>query len=152
MSSKPVVIVVRPDKLDELKAQFPADMALARHNIAERLETDGKALVTSMLGRYKTGRLVSTLKTSVFGNSVVLMIGRGLKYTKSVFEGAIRHDIKPKGKYPLGFKRHGQQFYYGKVDHPGQKARTDIKDALKALIMKVAEEEVKSIIQTRSYR
>lgn len=146
------VIVVRPDKLTELKDRFPADMVLARNNIAARLETDGRSLVQTMLGRWKTGRLASTLKTRVFGNAVVLIIGSGIRYARWVFDGARRHDIRARGKFPLGFTRIGQKFHFWKVDHPGQPARKDILIALKALAIKVTKEEVRAIIQVRLFR
>lgn len=146
------VIVVRPDQLTQLRDRFPADMVLARNNIASRLQTDGQALVTSMLGRWKTGRLVSTLKTRVFGNSVVLMIGRGLKYTRAVFSGSPQHTITAKKRGgALSWSRFGQRFAYASVVHPGQPARTDILNALKALMVKITKEEVKAIIQVRSF-
>lgn len=146
------VIVVRPDQLTQLRDRFPADMALARNNIASRLETDGKALVTSMLGRWKTGRLVSTLRTRVFGNSVVLMIGRGLKYSRSVFSGARRHTITARKRGgALSWSRFGRKFAFASVSHPGQPARTDILQALEALMIRITKEEVKAIIQVRSF-
>lgn len=146
------IIVVRPDQLTQLRDRFPRDMALARNNIASRLQTDGQALVTSMLGRWKTGQLASTLKTRVFGNSVVLMIGRGLKYAKSVFSGAPRHTITSRKRGgALSWTRFGRRFAFASVDHPGQPARTDILQALQALMIKVTKEEVRAIIQVRSF-
>ena len=145
-------ITARPDQLAQLKAAFPADMDLARRNIAARLETDGQALVTTMLGRWKTGRLASTLKVRVSGNTVIMTIGRGLKYASAVFRGARKHIIQAKGKFPLGWTRFGREFHFWKVNHPGQPARTDIIQALRVLAIKVTKEEVKAIIQVRSFR
>lgn len=145
------VIVVRPDQLTQLRDRFPRDMALARNNIASRLQTDGQALVMAMLGRWKTGQLASTLKTRVFGNSVVLMIGRGLKYAKSVFSGAPRHTIPARKGSALSWTRFGRRFAFASVDHPGQPARTDILQALQKLMIKVTKEEVRAIIQVRSF-
>ena len=143
-------ITARPDQLAQLKAQFPADMELARQNIAGRLETEGQALVTVMLGRWKTGRLASTLRTRVAGNTIIMTIGRGLKYASAVFRGAPRHTIKATGR-ALSWTRFGRRFAFASVDHPGQPARSDIIGALRDLSIKITKEEVKAIIQVRSF-
>lgn len=146
-----ITITVKPEQLGQLRDSRPADMEIIKANIARRLEIQGPALITTMLGRWQTGKLASSLTTEVTTRGVTLMIGAGLDYADAVFFGADPHTITPgAGKKALHWSRFGVDYYYSKVDHPGQKARTDIFNALDELIHRIVEEEIRAVMTARA--
>ena len=146
-----ITITVRPEQLGQLQDSLPGDMEIIKANIARRLKEQGPALITSMLGRWQTGKLASSLTAEVTSRGVTMMIGAGLDYADAVFFGAERHPITPgAGKRALHWSRFGTDYYYSQVDHPGQKARTDIFNALDELIHRIVEEEIRAVMTARS--
>ena len=145
-----ITITVKPEQLADFKANFPSDINMALKNIAARVEPEGQALVYTKLGRWKTGRLSSSLRARAAGKTVTTCIGTDIPYADAVFFGAEPHTIRPKSGKALSWTRFGMRYAYGKVEHPGQPARTDIFDALEELILKIVYEEVTAIIKARA--
>ena len=144
-----ITITVRPEKLAELRDRFPDDIATAKVNIARRMETQGRAKVASMLGRWQTGALAQSLTAEATARGIMIEIGQAIDYADWVFFGADPHIITPKNAKALHWARFGTDFFFGKVQHPGQKARTDIFNALEELLIKIVQEEVIAIIRAR---
>ena len=145
-----ITLTVKPSQMLDLRLRFPGAMQITRNNIKLRLQSQGRALIKSMLGRWQRGRLASSFNVRVSGNTVTMSIGAGLKYTQAVFSGAIPHKIEAKGKSPLGWTRFGREFHFWSVQHPGQPARIDILLALQALAKRITREEVRATIQALS--
>ena len=144
-----ITITVRPEKLAELRDRFPDDIARAKANIARRMELQGRALVTTMLGRWQTGRLAQSLTAEPTDRGIMIEIGQALDYADWVFFGADPHIITPKTVKALHWARFGIDFFFSKVQHPGQKARTDIFNALEELLIRIVQEEVTAIFIAR---
>ena len=146
-----ITITVRPEKLAELRDRFPDDIELAKTNIARRFEDEGRALIFEKLGRWKhtPSPLAQSLTAVSTSRGISVKVGAGIAYADYVFFGADEHIIRPKGPYPLGWERFGTEFHFWKVKHPGQKARTDIFNALEELLIKIVQEEVAAIIRAR---
>lgn len=145
-----ITIRLRPEQLADFRDNFPSDIDMALQNIERRVTDEGRALVHSKLGRWKTGELRDSLKATAAGRTVTTRIGQGVEHADYVFFGADPHIIEAEGEYPLGWKRFGTEYHFWKVKHPGQPARTDILDALEELVLKIVEEEVKAIIKARA--
>ena len=145
-----IQITLKPEQFAEFNAMHSSDIATAKKNIKRRLQDQGQALVTSKLGRWQTGRLANSLRTYVTGSSVSMLIGEGLDYADAVFFGAPKHWIYPRAGGVLHWNRFGTDFYFKAVEHPGQKARDDILDALGDRALRIAEEEVIAIITARA--
>ncbi len=144
-----ITITIRPEGLAELRDRFPEDIETAKREIARRFQEQGRALVKSMLGRWQRGPLAQSLETEVTQRGISMEIGAGLDYADDVFFGADPHTIEPKNVKALHWSRFGQQFFFGRVKHPGQKARTDIFNALEDLFIRIVQEEVAAIIKAR---
>ena len=145
-----ITIRLRPEQLADFRDNFPSDIDMALQNIARRVQDEGRALVHSKLGRWKTGELRDSLKATAAGRTVTTKIGEGVEHADFVFFGAPKHWIYPKSGKSLHWNRFGTDFYFGAIEHPGQPARTDILDALEELVLKIVEEELKAIITARA--
>lgn len=145
-----ITIRLRPEQLADFRDNFPSDIDTALANIARRVTDEGRALVHSKLGRWKTGELRDSLRATAAGRTVTTRIGEGVEHADWVFFGAEPHTIKPKSGRALHWNRFGTDYYFGAVKHPGQPARTDIFDALEELVYKIVEEELRAMIIARA--
>lgn len=144
MSSQ-VTLKIKPSQLLELRLKIPAMMDLVRNNIKQKLQSQGRALIHAMLGRWQTGVLSESLEVRVGAESLTMAVGAGLEYTQAVFSGAVKHKIEGRGNYPIGWTRFGREFHFWSVMHPGQKERTDILLALMDLARRIAKDEVEAV-------
>ena len=146
-----ITITVRPEKLAELRDRFPDDIELAKTNIARRFEDEGRALIFEKLGRWKhtPSPLAQSLTAVSTSRGISVKVGAGIAYADYVFFGADEHIITPKTGRALSWTRFGTRFAFSKVEHPGQKARTDIFNALEELLIKIVQEEVSAIFKAR---
>ncbi len=141
-----ITISLTPEGLREFAAAWPEMMETAKSNIARRMRTQGRALVESMLGRWQTGQLAKSLEAYPTARGISINIGSGIEHADYVFFGAEPHIIKPKTGRALSWTRFGTRFAFGKVEHPGQPARTDIFNALEELFLRIIEEEITAMI------
>lgn len=145
-----ITIRVTPEGLAAFKANWPADIERVKSSIARRMEEQGRALVAAMLGRWQTGELAGSLEAEPTSAGISMEIGAGVPHADYVFFGAQPHIIKPKSGRALSWWRFGTRFAFGKVDHPGQPARTDIFNALEALFLRIIQEEIEIMVTTRA--
>ncbi len=141
-----ITISLTPKGLREFAAAWPNELDSAKFRIAERMRTQGRALVEAMLGRWQTGKLASSLEAWVSAVGIGIELGGGIDYADYVMFGAEPHIIKPKTGRALSWRRFGMRFAFGKVEHPGQPARTDIFNALEELFLRIVEEEITAMI------
>ena len=145
-----ITIRVRPEGLAAFKANWPADIERVKASIARRMEEQGRALVAARLGRWQTGELAGSLEAEPTSAGISMEIGAGVPHADYVFFGAPRHDIFPKRGRALSWWRFGTRFAFGKVDHPGQPARTDILNELEVLFLRIVQEEIEIMVTTRA--
>ena len=146
-----ITIRIRPEGLAAFKANWPADIERVKRSIARRMEEQGRALVAARLGRWQTGELAGSLEAEPTSAGISMEIGAGVPHADYVFFGAPRHPIEPKaGNRALSWWRFGTRFAFGKVDHPGQPARTDIFNELEALFLRIVQEEIEIMVTTRA--
>ncbi len=141
-----IQIRVKPEQLGQLRAQIPQFEAEIEARIVTRLQAQGRALIAAMLGRWQTGSLAASLQVEVMGEGIKMFLGSGLAYTDYVMFGAEPHTITPKGAKALHWNRFGIDFFFKRVQHPGQRARSDIFDALSELAMRITREEVLAVL------
>lgn len=142
-----VTINLTPKELLAFSLNFPHMVELAEANIKSQLENRGRQRIGTMLGKWQTGRLKDSLEVSVIGETVRLVIGAELDYTRAVFSGAVPHMISPRTGKSLYWNRFGRDFFFQKVKHPGQKARFDILISLQELALEVIKKELEEIIK-----
>ena len=142
-----VTITLTPKELLAFSLNYPHMVERAANNIKLQLESRGRQRIGTMLGRWQTGRLKDSLSVSVLGETVKILIGAGLDYTRYVFSGAVPHIIAPKTGKALHWTRDGRDFYFQKVRHPGQPAQFDILISLQELALEVIKDELKEIIK-----
>ena len=150
-------VTVPLSKLKEVRDRLPSLLDDIVRGIGRRLQTQGKSLIEGELGRYATGALASTFRAYVSQDAntgygeVRMQIGPsfdelGHNYVPDVFGGVGRHKMSNIGKkWPMRWSHVGGSGVTWEVDHPGQKARTDIIEALKELARQVAAEELLSL-------
>lgn len=148
--SQQIFITVPMGQFSKVRDAMPKVLDDIMRKIGMRLQREGKALVEGELGRYATGNLASTYRAWVSLAGVTMTIGPamdalGHNYVPDVFEGVTPHTIDQLmlgRKYPMRWQHVGGSGVAWKVKHPGQRARTDIVEALKALALQVAGEEM----------
>lgn len=145
-----ITITVKPEGLAAFKANWPADIETVKASIAKRMQDQGRALVESKLGGWQTGELAGSLEARPTSTGISMKIGAGVPHADYVFFGAPRHDIFPKRGRALSWWRFGTRFAFGKIDHPGQPARTDIFNALEELFLRIIQEEIKKMVTARA--
>ena len=153
-------VVVPLSKLKDVRDRLPSLLDDIVRGIGRRLQTQGKSLIEGELGRYATGALASTFRAYVSQDAntgygeVRMQIGPsfdelGHNYVPDVFGGVERHIINQRAlgrKWPMRWSHVGGSGIAWEVDHPGQRARTDIIEALKELARQVAAEELMSLV------
>jgi len=145
-----VTITVPIERFQEVIEKIPSRVDDISRAIGRRLATEGKSLLEGELGRYQTGNMASTYRAYVSADGVRMQIGpafdaEGHNYVPDVFGGVPEHTIDQKAlgrKWPMRWSHVGGSGVAWKVNHPGQRARTDIIEALKALARQVAMEEL----------
>ena len=99
-------------------------------------------LLSSSLGRYQTGALASSAIARVSLSGITVSVGEGLDHAEFVFQGTPPHIMDNTGKdKPMSWDHVGGKGIAWKVKHPGQRARTDILEEIKTLIIQIAEQE-----------
>lgn len=144
-----ITISLTPKGLRAFAAQWPSEVEIVKGAIARRMRTQGRALVESMLGGYQSSppELARSLTAFPSARGIDIAIGAGVPHADYVFFGAAPHTIKPgAGKRALSWTRFGRRFAFGKVEHPGQPARTDIFNALEVLFLGIVEDEIQKMI------
>ena len=158
-------VVVPLSKLKEVRDRLPSLLDDIVRGIGRRLQTEGKSLLESELGRFQTGAMASSFKAYVSQDAntgygeVRMQIGpnfdpeTGFNYTRTVLEiGSPGWEIDQRAlgrKWPMRWSHAASRVSSGvgwHVKHPGQRARTDIIEALKELARQVAAEELMSLV------
>jgi hypothetical protein len=142
-----VQIRVRSSEIDDLQAEFPQKLAMAEASIIEKIRERGRALIQGMLGIWSKGALAQSLDVEITGEGIKIFVGEGLEYTDAVFFGAEPHWIYPRTGKALHWHRGGGEFYYGRVFHPGQRARHDIIEAVAQMAQKIARDEIAALLK-----
>ena len=141
-----ITISVTPEGLKSFAAAWPSQLEMLKSTIAQRMQSQGRALVEARLGGWQTGQLAQSLMAYPSARGVAINIGSGVPHADYVFFGAPPHEIRPKTGRALSWTRAGMRFAFGKVKHPGQPARTDIFNALEELFLRIIDEEVRTMI------
>ena len=144
-----ITISLTPEGLRAFAAAYPSEIERVKGAIAQRMQTQGRALVESKLGGWQSSppRLAGSLTAFPSARGIDIAIGAGVPHADYVFFGAPRHPIRPgPGKRALSWTRFGRRFAFGAVDHPGQPARTDIFNALEDLFLRIIDEEIQKMI------
>lgn len=157
-------ITIPLSKLKEVRDRLPGLLDDIVRGIGRKLQTQGKSLLESELGRFQTGRMADSFKAYVSQDAntgygeVRMQIGpvsdpkTGFDYTKTVLvigSPGWKLNQRAKGrKWPMRWSHAASRVSSGvawEVEHPGQPARTDIIEALKQLARQVAAEELLSL-------
>lgn len=135
-------VTVPYNMMERVQAAFPAKIDDYSRAIGRSLRTLLPGLLSSSLGRYQTGRLAQSAKAYVSFNEIRVEVGAGLPQAEYVFKGVEPHmmDNTEKG-YPMRWAHVGGAGVSMKHMHPGQKARSDIIEEIRALILQVAIQE-----------
>jgi len=139
-----VTVRVPMEQFAKVMDQFPKYSDDYLRAVGNRLRKLLPGTIQSMLGPYSKGRLARSARAYVSRKGVEIQIGEGVEHAPYVFGGVGLHtmDQKAAGKtWPMRWTHAGGSGVAWKVKHPGQRARQDILDVIRALAVQVALEE-----------
>lgn len=140
--SPTINVTVPVDLVKRVRDTFPARVNSYIRTVGRLVQARLPELLEGELGRYQTGQLANSGVVWISTSGIEIRIGEGLPQADYVFSGVAPHIMDNTGKgNPMRWDHVGGSGIAWKVNHPGQAARTDIIEAIKALALQIFVEE-----------